>query len=810
VQNILLIGPTWVDLATGRCGPGAGQLGPTELRLLEYLARNAGQVLSRDAIYRDVWGYAGGVQSRTLDVYMSRLRLKLEPDPNHPVYLRTVRGEGYVLRASEGVPRGGVARGDDVRPPRNTFVGRQRELGSVAEGLSEPRVVTVAGLPGVGKTRLCEEALTRHGGAVCRVDLGQVVAEARVAPALAARAGLDPDAPLADSLLALVQGGDVLWLDGVRCPGSLVEHLRMVGTPKPWIVSAWRALGLRDEWVVDVRPLADDEAVALFEARCRQVSTATSDEDAGYARAIAERIQGFPLALELVAGWTRAMPLRALNERLATDLLGAGRHGGPRGLEEAIRAAWEALPEADRRILAACALFEAPFEADAVAAILDDPDVLDRLLERVEASWLYWVQGPDGRGRLSTWSVVRAFVARATGEPSLDTRRRFVGWYRAQASELGRMGRSDPDVQATTRHLRPDLLAAIRIARALGDGQALVSMAWVAQQLVPIEERIAIWRDAAAMSADQGHLAENLLGADLLRRGRYAEALGAVERAIAMARKVGDRGAEASIGRSMCCVKLALGDIDGADAVGLRTEALLREVGGPTGLLWMHLGGVAASRGELGLAEERLARAAVSLQAEGDAGKLPYVLVNQAILRIHARAGAEALHLLDVAEERARAFDVPRWVGFSVVHRALLSLDRQRPREALAMLDGLLDDDPGVRATAATVRGAAAHALHGPAQAMPHYREALTGMWASATTRTLLVVALFQVGERESAAHHLASLQAEAVKTGEDGELLKIALASRDGTTPPESGVAYVWSRVAGELLLRSGLGSNA
>ena len=65
-----------------------------EASLLRSLARNAGVTMSRDALIRDS-RIAGN--ARTVDVQITRLRRKIEPDPRAPRYLQTVRGEGYVL-----------------------------------------------------------------------------------------------------------------------------------------------------------------------------------------------------------------------------------------------------------------------------------------------------------------------------------------------------------------------------------------------------------------------------------------------------------------------------------------------------------------------------------------------------------------------------------------------------------------------------------------------------------------------------------------------------------------------------------------
>ena len=68
---------------------------PLEYTLLQYLMEHQGQVLSRDHLLEQVWGwdYSGG--SRTVDVHIRWLREKIEPDPSKPIRIVTVRGMGY-------------------------------------------------------------------------------------------------------------------------------------------------------------------------------------------------------------------------------------------------------------------------------------------------------------------------------------------------------------------------------------------------------------------------------------------------------------------------------------------------------------------------------------------------------------------------------------------------------------------------------------------------------------------------------------------------------------------------------------------
>ena len=79
----------------------AGQpvtLQPREFRLLEYLMRHAGQVVTRTMLLENVWDYHFDPQTNVIDVHISRLRAKIDRDFDKPL-LHTVRGAGYMIRA---------------------------------------------------------------------------------------------------------------------------------------------------------------------------------------------------------------------------------------------------------------------------------------------------------------------------------------------------------------------------------------------------------------------------------------------------------------------------------------------------------------------------------------------------------------------------------------------------------------------------------------------------------------------------------------------------------------------------------------
>jgi two-component system phosphate regulon response regulator PhoB len=73
----------------------------TEFRLLHFLASHPGKVFTRDQVLDAVWRDMSFVTPRSVDVYIRRLREKLEPNPEDPRYLKTVRGAGYKFEAGK-------------------------------------------------------------------------------------------------------------------------------------------------------------------------------------------------------------------------------------------------------------------------------------------------------------------------------------------------------------------------------------------------------------------------------------------------------------------------------------------------------------------------------------------------------------------------------------------------------------------------------------------------------------------------------------------------------------------------------------
>lgn len=99
-KTILRVADLELDLIArvARRGGVELELLPTEFRLLEFLVRQSGQILTRTMIFEAVWGYHFDPGTNVIEVHIGRLRRKIDT-PGSPALIRTVRGSGYLLEA---------------------------------------------------------------------------------------------------------------------------------------------------------------------------------------------------------------------------------------------------------------------------------------------------------------------------------------------------------------------------------------------------------------------------------------------------------------------------------------------------------------------------------------------------------------------------------------------------------------------------------------------------------------------------------------------------------------------------------------
>jgi predicted ATPase/DNA-binding CsgD family transcriptional regulator len=528
-------------------------------------------------------------------------------------------------RAAEGAPEGtaladlGVHRlrdlspplrvfalGDAVLPPLSldaspnnlptrptTFVGRVAELGALRAALAGARLLTLTGPGGAGKTRLmgrlaAEEAGARPDGAWW-VELGALADPRQVAPAVATAVGVlvDPARGAVESLRAqLGERRLLLCLD--NCEHVLDAACEVAAClrdcPEVTIVASSREpLGLSDEAVWRVEPLALEDARALFLERAAQVNPELAVDEAAIA-SMCSRLDGSPLALELAAAWARTLTPRqieaGLDDRFAL-LVRSPRDAVPRQASLLASMAWshELLDEADRAVFRRLAVFAGGFDLEAAVAVCAADDVVGALARLVDKSL---VVAEGERYRLP--ETIRAYAEdrlRAVGE-RLEVADRHLAYRLAWVRSLAPLLEDDKDRWRLSLAVEHDNLRAA-IEHGLSDGdvtqarELAAELPWLWHLLRQGREGMDVLRRAIARAPDERSVlqARLLVGMALVAdtAGPLNVELDAASRAAELAREQGDDALLA-----LCLTLAAVGrfytDLDGARETALQAEAL--------------------------------------------------------------------------------------------------------------------------------------------------------------------------------------------------------------------------------------------
>ncbi|MFH9296380.1 ATP-binding protein [Streptomyces sp. NPDC017520] len=335
----------------------------------------------------------------------------------------------------------------------NPFVGREDELAELGGLLEESRLVTVAGVAGVGKTR-CVTRLAalrekRYCDGVLLAELSAVRHPDLLEHALIDALGLTDHTsrlPRATLVEYLAERRTLLVIDGFEhlvdaCADLVTELLRRA--PRLQVLAAGRCpLRVDGERTFPLAPMSDRDAVELFTERARGVRPGwgpTAGERASVLE-LCRRLDGIPLALELAAGRLRALSVEQVLLRLDDRfrLLTGGRRGAPprhQTLRTAIGWSHELCTPEQRLLWARLSVFAGSFDLEAAEYICGGPDlpadsVLDVLDELLAQSVVEREDGPTGaRYRLlDTVSEYGAQWLSASGDaPRL--RRRHRDWF---------------------------------------------------------------------------------------------------------------------------------------------------------------------------------------------------------------------------------------------------------------------------------------------------------------------------------------------------------------------------------------------
>ncbi len=573
--------------------------------------------------------------------------------------------------------------------PTTELVGRDDEVTELQLLLSrdDTRLVTVTGPGGTGKTRLALATASRLAGQLPSVffvglssatdadsmwaGIAQAVGAGgsarqspreRVTAVLGSRTGL----LVLDNLEQIADADNVVAQLMTECP-----DLRL-------LVTSRRPLHLvaEHEWPLEPLQLprtgADpetalrSEAVRLFCARAELVrpSFALTDDNVADVVAICQHLDGLPLALELAAARLRLLTPRALLARL-DDSLGSGpgardRPERQRTLRATIEWSHELLGEEDRTVFARLSAFVSGCGLDALEYVIGgDVDALGAVTRLVDASLVRVVDGADDEPTLLMLQTVRAY-ARDQLEASPDAAGvldRHAEWFADLSDQLhdqlkgpaplpaiDAIDAALPDIRAALNHtLQPGNPERIRL------GARLVrSIGWYwYRHRFAVEAQYWHERLLSVLDDESDDMVQSLHGValSLLGQQEHEPAIGMLERALAIARRLGD---PATIARELNSLGLALhesGDIDRAQTLLRESIQLAREAGTPTRVS-TALANLAVLLVERGEYDEALRLSAESMQLDSAAGDRWGIAVNEVnrLVALRHVDGAAAAH----------------------------------------------------------------------------------------------------------------------------------------------------------------------
>jgi predicted ATPase/class 3 adenylate cyclase len=518
-----------------------------------------------------------GVSLRDLGKH--RLKDLSEPEAIFQVVTEGLQTEFPLLRTLDAIP-------NNLPRLLTSFVGRETELKEAIRLLETARVLTLTGPGGTGKTRLslqvAAELADSYPDGVFFVELAPVtsvdVIPSRILESLGIQASTRDETPAERLLSQLADRGYLIVLDNFEqlLDGAPLVADMVRASPRSKVLVTSRAplrisgeqempvppLGLAEPGeTTPVESLMKTEAVLLFADRAMSVRPdfRVTEDNVSVVAELVRRLDGLPLAIELVASRLRLLPVEQILDRLDARMLSSGSVDLPerqRTIQGAISWSHDLLAEPERRLFARFSVFGGGARLEEVEAVCGPSDELgDDLINAlsllVDHSLIRRVDS-EGHPRLRMLHVIREYAAERLEQSGEDDElhRRHADAYASYVESVA------PDLLRANRGMWLDLLEQdhdnIRIA-----------LDWtVSRRETDLALRIA----AASWRLWQA-------------RGHLHEARARLDRVLAL--EGGDPRHRAKAMEALGGILWWLSDLEGADKVYGETLRLQRELGDP-------------------------------------------------------------------------------------------------------------------------------------------------------------------------------------------------------------------------------------
>ena len=567
--------------------------------------------------------------------------------------------------------------------PESPLIGRKHDVTELVALLQaeDVRLVTVTGPGGTGKTRFAiavgAELLADFLNGVFFVPLATVTDPAVVVPTIAHTIGVRErhGEPLLQTLSEHLEDKSVLLvLDNfeqvIEAAPEIAEPLRRAPGLRA-LVTSREPLRVGGEREFALHPLATEDGLALFVARARAVKVDFAlNGDAQDAREICERLDGLPLAIELVAARVKVLSPAAILARLGQrlTLVGGDRRDLParqRTLRGAIEWSYELLDDAEGNLFAQLAVFVGGWTLEAAEEVCGAD--LDTLASLVDKSL---VRRSDD-GRFSMLETIHEYASeRLEASTDPDALRAVHASYFLALAEPAAEGLKGPDQLRWLRLLeteRDNFRAALawalasdgsaerarlglRLANALGrfwyvQADAIEGCDWLERALAANPDREGEARAKALHS----------LGVLNDERGDLAKATSLFEESAALRRRSGDRAGLAASLNSLAIVARNRGDLARSRAFFVEALELKRELGDPADISTSTsgLGLLAVDEGKL---DEARALMEESLAIDRERGDVVGIAVNLSNLAAVALEQEDVGRAKPLLAEGLRAF----------------------------------------------------------------------------------------------------------------------------------------------------------
>ena len=468
------------------------EIGSRAFDILVALVQNQGQVLSHGEIMAFAWPGLN-VEASNVRVQMTHLRREIGCGENGNRYIVSVAGRGYSFVAPvtwewtadldqtsyTNPSSGGSHLTSTTLPPRSSHViGRDENISKLSQMVAERRFVTVVGPGGVGKTTLA--VLVAHTALMFEdayfIDLGTIDQDAAVLGSVASAL----DIPISsdhdfDSIIDHLASQRALLIFD-NCEHVLGAVTDLIGlllrrTAKVHILATSReAFRLPGEAVYLLRPLGVPPhtgrltaeqallwpAVQLFVERAVDSGylDPLGDAEAATIAGICRRLDGNPLAIELVASRMGSYGLDRVAELLDNQLAlrwRGSRSASPRHQTAEAMMDWSyaLLSETDQRVFRQLSVFSGEFSVDAALAMIDDEEyepaeIIGSIGNLIDKSLLSFQQG-TGPAQLKLSGIAKTYAAfkliASEERPRVEQRRSL---YPVQASQQCRASMAGP------------------------------------------------------------------------------------------------------------------------------------------------------------------------------------------------------------------------------------------------------------------------------------------------------------------------------------------------------------------------------